>query len=130
MYTAVKPATICRITAWGGRRGKQMSAARHAMKKQVADRGSQMQSFLWEGTDKRGVKMKGEQSARNVNMLRAELRRQGIMPSSVKAKPKPLFGAAGKNYAKGYCVLQPPDGHDDEVGCPNCWLIRDYWRRT
>ncbi|NIK38822.1 type IV pilus assembly protein PilC [Xanthomonas arboricola] len=66
------------------------------MKKQVADRGSQMQSFLWEGTDKRGVKMKGEQSARNVNMLRAELRRQGIMPSSVKAKPKPLFGAAGK----------------------------------
>lgn len=55
-----------------------------------------MQSFLWEGTDKRGVKMKGEQSARNVNMLRAELRRQGIMPSSVKAKPKPLFGAAGK----------------------------------
>ncbi|WP_126969773.1 MULTISPECIES: type II secretion system F family protein [unclassified Xanthomonas] len=73
-----------------------MSAARHAMKKQVADRGSQMQSFLWEGTDKRGVKMKGEQSARNVNMLRAELRRQGIMPSSVKAKPKPLFGAAGK----------------------------------
>ncbi|KHL58688.1 type II secretion system F family protein [Xanthomonas cannabis] len=73
-----------------------MSITRRAVKKQTADRTSQVQSFIWEGTDKRGVKMKGEQSARNVNMLRAELRRQGIMPSLVKAKPKPLFGAAGK----------------------------------
>lgn len=40
--------------------------------------------------------MKGEQVARNANMLRAELRRQGITPSVVKSKPKPLFGAAGK----------------------------------
>lgn len=29
-------------------------------------------------------------------MLRAELRRQGITPTVVKVKPKPLFGAAGK----------------------------------
>jgi len=55
-----------------------------------------MQPFVWEGTDKRGVKMKGEQPAKNANLLRAELRRQGIMPSVVKPKPKPLFGAAGK----------------------------------
>ncbi|EKQ60826.1 fimbrial assembly protein, partial [Xanthomonas citri pv. malvacearum str. GSPB2388] len=55
-----------------------------------------MQPFVWEGTDKRGIKMKGEQAARNVNMLRAELRRQGITPTVVKPKPKPLFGAAGK----------------------------------
>ncbi|WP_454832054.1 type II secretion system F family protein [Pseudoxanthomonas wuyuanensis] len=52
--------------------------------------------FVWEGTDKRGVKMKGEQEARNANLLRAELRRQGITPSVVKLKPKPLFGEAGK----------------------------------
>lgn len=52
--------------------------------------------FVWEGTDKRGVKMKGEQTARNANLLRAELRRQGITPTVVKVKPKPLFGAAGK----------------------------------
>lgn len=52
-------------------------------------------SFVWEGTDKRGVKMKGEQPAKNANLLRAELRRQGITPSVVKVKPKPLFGAAG-----------------------------------
>ncbi|MDX6083146.1 type II secretion system F family protein [Xanthomonas campestris pv. incanae] len=40
--------------------------------------------------------MKGEQVARNANLLRAELRRQGITPSLVKSKPKPLFGVAGK----------------------------------
>jgi type IV pilus assembly protein PilC len=54
-----------------------------------------MQPFLWEGTDKRGIKIKGEQTAKNANLLRAELRRQGIIPSVVKPKPKPLFGAAG-----------------------------------
>lgn len=52
--------------------------------------------FVWEGTDKRGTKMKGENEARNANLLRAELRRQGITPTVVKPKPKPLFGAAGK----------------------------------
>lgn len=52
--------------------------------------------FVWEGTDKRGKKMKGESQARNVNLLRAELRRQGINPGKVKPKPKPLFGSAGK----------------------------------
>lgn len=58
-----------------------------------------LQTFVWEGTDKRGIKMKGEQSSKNVNMLRAELRRQGITPTVVKPKPKPLFGAAGKTIS-------------------------------
>ncbi|MEA9556758.1 type II secretion system F family protein [Xanthomonas nasturtii] len=58
-----------------------------------------MVPFVWEGTDKRGIKMKGEQTARNANMLRAELRRQGITPIVVKTKPKPLFGAAGKKIS-------------------------------
>ncbi|WP_231583337.1 type II secretion system F family protein [Luteimonas sp. FCS-9] len=40
--------------------------------------------------------MKGEQQAKSANLLRAELRRQGIQPSVVKARPKPLFGAAGR----------------------------------
>lgn len=74
-----------------------MSVARNAVKNQPVSRNTSLQQpFVWEGMDKRGVKMKGEQTARNANMLRAELRRQGITPSVVKAKPKPLFGAAGK----------------------------------
>ncbi len=63
---------------------------------QPARAGVTLQMFLWEGTDKRGVKMKGEQQSRSANLLRAELRRQGINPTLVRAKPKPLFGGAGK----------------------------------
>lgn len=74
-----------------------MSVSRSAIKKEPVARSTmELQPFVWEGTDKRGVKMKGEQVAKNANMLRAELRRQGIMPGVVKPKPKPLFGAAGK----------------------------------
>ena len=58
--------------------------------------GVTLPTFVWEGVDKRGKKMKGEQQARNANLLRAELRKQGIQPGMVKAKPKPLFGGAGK----------------------------------
>ncbi|WP_386067616.1 type II secretion system F family protein [Tahibacter sp. UC22_41] len=57
---------------------------------------SQMQTFVWAGKDKRGQAMKGEYSAKNISLVKAELRRQGINPTTVKAKAKPLFGAAGK----------------------------------
>lgn len=77
-----------------------MSATRSAVKKEpVARTTSQQLPFIWEGTDKRGIKMKGEQTAKNANLLRAELRRQGITPSVVKPKPKPLFGAAGSKIS-------------------------------
>ncbi|WP_448227831.1 type II secretion system F family protein [Pseudoxanthomonas mexicana] len=74
-----------------------MAVTRSAVKKAPAPvRENPLNLFVWEGTDKRGVKMKGEQSSKNANFLRAELRRQGITPTVVKVKPKPLFGAAGK----------------------------------
>ncbi len=74
-----------------------MAVTRSAVKKAPAPvRENPLNLFVWEGTDKRGVKMKGEQSSKNANILRAELRKQGITPSVVKVKPKPLFGAAGK----------------------------------
>ncbi|MGO4267755.1 MULTISPECIES: type II secretion system F family protein [unclassified Stenotrophomonas] len=74
-----------------------MSVSRSAIKKEPVARSTmELQPFVWEGTDKRGIKMKGEQLAKNANLLRAELRRQGINPGQVKPKSKPLFGAAGK----------------------------------
>ncbi len=74
-----------------------MSVSRSAMKKEPVARSTmELATFVWEGTDKRGIKMKGEQLARNANLLKAELRRQGISPKLVKPKAKPLFGATGK----------------------------------
>ncbi|MBP3984513.1 type II secretion system F family protein [Pseudoxanthomonas helianthi] len=54
-----------------------------------------LELYVWEGVDKRGVKMKGEQQAKNPNLLRAELRRQGITPGVIKTKPKPFLGGFG-----------------------------------
>ncbi|GAB3098136.1 type II secretion system F family protein [Lysobacter terrae] len=74
-----------------------MSATRTAAKPAAPARRTEATPlFIWEGTDKRGVKMKGEQSAKSANVVRAELRRQGITPQVVKVKPKPMFGGAGK----------------------------------
>ena len=75
-----------------------MAVTRSAVKKvaPVVRNTNQLVTFVWEGNDKRGVKMKGEQQSKNVNFLRAELRRLGITPTVVKPKPKPLFGSAGK----------------------------------
>ena len=77
------------------------SAARSAAKKPAAQQraGVELTPFVWQGTDKRGKKMKGEQPAKNANLLRAELRRQGITPTVVKPKAKPLFGSAGRTIS-------------------------------
>jgi type IV pilus assembly protein PilC len=71
-----------------------MAATKAALAKSRSDT-SAMGEFVWEGTDKRGIKMKGENLAKNANLLRAELRRQGISPTIVKPKTKPFFGSAG-----------------------------------
>lgn len=48
-------------------------------------------TFKWEGTDKRGARVKGELRGANPSLVKAELRRQGILPLRVRKKPKPLF---------------------------------------
>ncbi|MBN8717271.1 MAG: type II secretion system F family protein [Stenotrophomonas sp.] len=80
-----------------------MSARRAAINKarEKADtrRLNPLEEFVWQGRDQRGKVMKGEQLARNANLLRAELRKQGINPTVVKPKPKPLFGGATKKIS-------------------------------
>ena len=61
----------------------------------MATKTTDLATYLWEGRDKRGKKLKGEQAGRNQNLIRADLRRQGITPTRVRRKPKPLFGGAG-----------------------------------
>jgi type IV pilus assembly protein PilC len=55
-----------------------------------------MQTFVWVGKDKRGIVIKGETLGKNANLVKAELRKQGITPTRVGAKSKPLFGSAGR----------------------------------
>ena len=52
--------------------------------------------FTWSGTDNTGRSTKGEIHAGSSAMAKAQLRRQGIKPKSVRKKAKPLFGGQGK----------------------------------
>jgi type IV pilus assembly protein PilC len=52
--------------------------------------------FLYEGTDRKGTRVKGEMEGFNAELVKAALRKQGINPSLVKKKGKPLFGGGGK----------------------------------
>jgi type IV pilus assembly protein PilC len=47
--------------------------------------------YLWQGTNKQGRRVKGEQPGESINLVKAHLRRQGITPLKVKKKPKDLF---------------------------------------
>lgn len=49
--------------------------------------------FAWEGTDRKGNRVKGESSATNPSIVKAELRRQGINPLKVRKKSA-LFASA------------------------------------
>lgn len=52
-------------------------------------------TFVWEGTDKRGRRVKGELRGLNEGAVRNDLRRQGITPLKLRKKSKPLFGGGG-----------------------------------
>ena len=52
--------------------------------------------FLWEGTDKKGQKVKGKSMAASEAAVRADLRRQGVVPTRIKKQSKGLFAGGGK----------------------------------
>ena len=54
-----------------------------------------LDSFTWQGVNRKGKKVKGELSAASVLELKSQLRKQGITPGRIKKKPKPLFGIGG-----------------------------------
>jgi type IV pilus assembly protein PilC len=51
--------------------------------------------FTWQGVNRKGKKVSGELSAKSIIDLKTQLRKQGITPSRVKKKAKPLFGFGG-----------------------------------
>lgn len=52
--------------------------------------------YTWEGTDKKGARISGESRATDVNMVKADLRRQGVTPLKVRKKPVSLFSKKKK----------------------------------
>jgi type IV pilus assembly protein PilC len=52
--------------------------------------------FLWEGTDRNGKKIKGKSLANDEATVRADLRRQGVVPTRIKKQSKGLFSGGGK----------------------------------
>jgi type IV pilus assembly protein PilC len=52
--------------------------------------------FVWEGTDRKGKKIKGKSMAASEAAVRADLRRQGVVPSRIKKQKQGMFGGGGK----------------------------------
>ncbi len=52
--------------------------------------------FLWEGTDRKGKKIKGKSVANDEAQVRADLRRKGVVPTRIKKQSKGLFAGGGK----------------------------------
>jgi type IV pilus assembly protein PilC len=51
--------------------------------------------FLWEGTDRKGKKIKGKAMAADEASVRADLRRQGVVPTRIRKQRKGLFEGGG-----------------------------------
>tara|TARA_B100002003_G_scaffold66607_1_gene61895 strand:+ start:141 stop:1361 length:1221 start_codon:yes stop_codon:yes gene_type:complete len=62
----------------------------------MAEKAQKLESYVWEGKDRKGNKSKGELTGANLALVKAQLRKQGIIPDKVKKKPKPLFGGSKK----------------------------------
>ena len=61
--------------------------------------------FDWKGTDRAGKKVAGETKGRNVNLVKAQLRKQGINAGSVKKRSKPMFSLGGKKIGPADIAL-------------------------
>ncbi|MBU0500630.1 MAG: type II secretion system F family protein [Gammaproteobacteria bacterium] len=73
--------------------------------KKTAPKAEKANVFSWEGTDKRGHRLSGESRAANINMVRSELRRQGINPLKIRKKSKPLLGRTKRITPKDIAVF-------------------------
>src|SRR6186997_506683 len=60
--------------------------------------------FTWEGRDRAGKKVKGKVVAANETAVRAELRRQGVVPTRVK-KQSMLFRKQGRVTAADIAIF-------------------------
>lgn len=62
----------------------------------MAEKALKTSVFVWEGTDRKGGKIKGELTGANPMLVKAQLRKQGINPTKVRKKGISLFSAGKK----------------------------------
>lgn len=55
---------------------------------------AQAHTFVYKGKDKKGKVTQGEIKGTTSMLVKAQLRKQGVIPTSVKKKAKPLFGGS------------------------------------
>nr|MBO2512194.1 type II secretion system protein F [Gammaproteobacteria bacterium] len=70
----------------------------------MAEKALKTSVFAWEGTDRKGVRVKGELSGQNPALVKAQLRKQGINPTKVRKKSTSLL-SAGKKIKPGDIAL-------------------------
>jgi type IV pilus assembly protein PilC len=58
----------------------------------MATKVAKQETYIWEGKNSKGQKTEGEALGKSIALVKADLRRQGINPTKVKKKPKPMFG--------------------------------------
>jgi type IV pilus assembly protein PilC len=62
----------------------------------MATKARKMDMYSWEGTDRKGNRVKGNTQGLSINLVKAELRRQGVTPLKVRKKAAPLFSFSGR----------------------------------
>jgi len=67
----------------------------------MAEKAVKQSVFTWEGSDKRGAKVKGESQGTSPALVKAELRKRGIVPKKVRKKSTLFTSNAGKKITAG-----------------------------
>jgi type IV pilus assembly protein PilC len=62
----------------------------------MAAKEQKLDTFTWDGKDRKGNKTSGETTGASPALVKAQLRKQGITPKKIKKKSKPLFGGSKK----------------------------------
>lgn len=75
------------------------------MAKAKAKNASKLNTYEWQGINRKGQKISGEMVAASEEALKAQLRKQSIAVSKIKKKPKPLFSFGNKIKAVDICVI-------------------------
>ncbi len=72
---------------------------------QAAVKKPRLDTFLWEGVDRKGRRIKGEMEAASIAFVNAMLRRQGINPVKVSKRSSPLFSLKRKITPRDVAVF-------------------------